>query len=89
MLLTLCQCYKSFVSVVSVRMDEDEKSKRCKKLGFIPQKEKYYNKLLPYADKLDEESIKLFSDIKTNLVKSVIAREMRPGCALWTSRLNK
>lgn len=70
-------------------MDEEDKEERFKKLGFRPQKENVYNKLLPYADKLDEESNRLFIDIKTNLVKSVLAREIRPGCALWTSRLNK
>lgn len=70
-------------------MDKRALKERFKKLGFTPQKENVYNKLLPYADKLDEESSKLFYDIKTNLVKSVLAREMRPGCALWTSRLNK
>lgn len=70
-------------------MEEDDKNDRFEKLGFIPQKENAYNKLLPYADKLDEESKELFANIKTNLVKSVLAREMRPGCALWTSRLNK
>lgn len=70
-------------------MDEDVEDQRIKKLGFIPQKENVYNKLLPYAKELDEESSKLFCDIKENLAKSVLAREMRPGCALWTSRLNK
>lgn len=70
-------------------MDDDEIQERIERLGFKPQKESVYNKLLPYADKLDEESTKLFMDIKTNLIKSVLAREMRPGCALWTSRLNK
>lgn len=54
-----------------------------------PQKENVYNKLLPYGAELEEESAKLFTDIKSNLIKSVLAREMRPGCALWTSRLNK
>ncbi|CAH0550528.1 unnamed protein product [Brassicogethes aeneus] len=72
-------------------MDEDVENgnDRLQKLGFKPQKENVYNKFLPYAADLDEESTKLFTDIKTNLVKSVLAREMRPGCALWTSRLNK
>lgn len=54
-----------------------------------PQKENVYNKLLPYGAGLEEESANLFYDIKSNLIKSVLAREMRPGCALWTSRLNK
>lgn len=69
--------------------EEEFLAKRVAELGFKPQKENVYNKLLPYADQLDKESARLFSDIKTNLVKSVLAREMRPGCALWTSRLNK
>lgn len=70
-------------------MDEEASKKRYEKLGFIPQKENLYNALLPYADKLDEESTQLFANIKTNLVKAILAREMRPGFALWTSRLNK
>lgn len=53
------------------------------------QNENVYNKKLPYGDELEEESAKLFIDIKTNLIKSVLGREMRPGCALWTSRVNK
>lgn len=70
-------------------MDDEENSERFKILGFKPQNEKIYNKLLPYAQQLDEESIKLYSNIKTNLIKSIAAREMRPGIVLWTSRLNK
>lgn len=54
-----------------------------------PQKENVYNKLLPYGDELEEESETLFVEIKSNLIKSILAREMRPGCALWTSRLIK
>lgn len=68
---------------------EGENEDGFEKSNFTPQKENVYNKLLPYKEKLDEESNKLFFDIKTNLIKSVLAREIRPGCALWTSRLNK
>lgn len=67
---------------------EREKQLPGKKLKKF-QKENVYNKLLPYGDELEEESAKLFADIKSNLIKSVLAREMRPGSALWTSRLNK
>ncbi|XP_025835713.1 proteasome activator complex subunit 4B-like [Agrilus planipennis] len=70
-------------------MKEENTMKYTDISGFLPQKENVYNKLLPYADKLDEESARLFLDIKTNLVKSVLAKETRPGCALWTSRLIK
>lgn len=70
-------------------MDEEENLDRYNILGFKPQKEKIYNKLLPYGDELDEESVKMYTDIKTNLIKSIVAREMRPGIVLWTSRLNR
>ncbi|XP_072396223.1 proteasome activator complex subunit 4-like [Diabrotica undecimpunctata] len=68
-------------------MDVDSKENSLKNPKF--QKENVYNKLLPYADELEVESAQLFQDIKTNLIKSVLAREMRPSCALWTSRLMK
>lgn len=70
-------------------MDEEYKEKRAAKLGYRPQKENVYNELLPYAKYLDDESEKLFVTIKTNLIKSVLAHEIRPGCALWTSMLLK
>lgn len=74
-------------------MEDEETTKynseRYDKLGFKPQKEKIYNKLLPYGNQLDDESIKLYTDIKSNLIKSIVGREFRPGIALWTSRLNK
>ncbi|KAL1501106.1 hypothetical protein ABEB36_006493 [Hypothenemus hampei] len=70
-------------------MDEDYRKQRAEVLGYCPQKENVYNQLLPYAKQLDEESEKLFVNIKTNLVKSVLSREIRPGCAIWTSRLQR
>lgn len=69
--------------------DDDRDEKRYKMLGFKPQREIIYNKLLPYADQLDRESLQLYTDIKTNLTRSILLREIRPGCVLWTSRLNK
>lgn len=69
--------------------DEDYEKSRIEKLGFKPQKEIVYNKLLPYAEQLDKESLQLWTDIKTNLARSILLREIRPGCVLWTSRLNK
>lgn len=70
-------------------MDQTSEDSLLEEKIYKPQKENVYNKLLPYGDELEEESAKLFADIKSNLIKSVLAREMRPGCALWTSRLNK
>ncbi|KAM0724588.1 Proteasome activator complex subunit 4B [Formica fusca] len=57
-------------------------------LGFRPQKELVYNKLLPYADKLDVESRVWLAQIKGNLGRAVMLRELKPGCVFWTSRLN-
>lgn len=57
-------------------------------LGFRPQKELVYNKLLPYADKLDVESQVWLAQIKGNLGRAVMLRELKPGCVFWTSRLN-
>ena len=60
---------------------------RSEQLGFKPQKEIIYNRLLPYADKLDEESKRSFAQIKINLSKSVLLRELHPGCSIWSARL--
>lgn len=70
-------------------MEEENNDDRWKKLGFKPQKENVYNTSLPYSEALDDESSKLFADVKTNLIKSILAREMRPGCLLWNSILKK
>ena len=70
-------------------MDQDEASEREAVLGFKPQKENVYNKLLPYSDELDKESLLMLKSIKENLSKSVIMRELRPGCGIWVARLTK
>ncbi|XP_014486142.1 PREDICTED: proteasome activator complex subunit 4B-like [Dinoponera quadriceps] len=58
-------------------------------LGFCPQKEIAYNKLLPYADELDAESRILLAEIKENLGRAVMLREIRPACSLWSNKLYK
>ncbi|XP_078590168.1 proteasome activator complex subunit 4-like isoform X2 [Branchiostoma floridae x Branchiostoma japonicum] len=60
---------------------------REQKLGFLPQKEIVYNKLLPYADCLDSESNEFLSEIKSNLGRAVALRELKPGAVHWTARL--
>ncbi|KAJ7987499.1 hypothetical protein DPEC_G00327130 [Dallia pectoralis] len=57
-------------------------------LGFVPQKDIVYNKLLPYADKLDEESNDILSEIKGNLGRAVQLREIWPGVLFWTRKLS-
>lgn len=72
----------------SKSMDTD-RDDRFEKLGYAPQKEIIYNKLLPYADKLDEESCKMLMEIKGNLGNAVLLREIKPACRLWVARLYK
>uniref|UniRef100_A0A8C7ZN05 Proteasome activator complex subunit 4 n=1 Tax=Oryzias sinensis TaxID=183150 RepID=A0A8C7ZN05_9TELE len=55
--------------------------------GFVPQKGIVYNSLLPYADKLDQEATELLSEIKTNLCRAVLLRELWPGVAFWSRKL--
>ncbi|XP_076141905.1 proteasome activator complex subunit 4A [Alosa pseudoharengus] len=56
-------------------------------LGFVPQKDIVYNKLLPYADKLDGESNEILARIKENLGRAVYLRELWPGVLFWTRKL--
>ncbi|CAL8299965.1 unnamed protein product [Merluccius merluccius] len=57
-------------------------------LGFTPQKDIVYNKLLPYADRLDAESDHILGQIKGNLGRAVQLREIWPGVLFWTRRLS-
>lgn len=60
---------------------------RYKKLGFIPQKEIFCNKYLPYADQLDDESQKMLTQLKEAIAKAVALREMTPAVGIAVSRL--
>ncbi|XP_050354061.1 proteasome activator complex subunit 4-like isoform X2 [Nymphalis io] len=62
---------------------------RIKALGFKPQKEIVTCHLLPYADKIDEESTTFLEQVKINLAKAIMLREMKPACGVWSSRLMK
>uniref|UniRef100_A0A4W5RB86 Proteasome activator Blm10 middle HEAT repeats region domain-containing protein n=1 Tax=Hucho hucho TaxID=62062 RepID=A0A4W5RB86_9TELE len=57
-------------------------------LGFVPQKDIVYNKLLPYADILDDESNDILGQIKGNLGRAVQLREIWPGVLFWTRKLS-
>lgn len=57
-------------------------------LGFVPQKDIVYNKLLPYADRLDEESNDILCKIKGNLGRAVQLKEIWPGVLFWTRKLS-
>ncbi|KAJ8359771.1 hypothetical protein SKAU_G00162960 [Synaphobranchus kaupii] len=64
------------------------KKDEAEALGFVPQKDIVYNKLLPYADKLDEESNDILGQIKGNLGRAVQLRELWPGVLFWTRKLS-
>ncbi|XP_068183158.1 proteasome activator complex subunit 4A [Antennarius striatus] len=64
------------------------KSAQSDNLGFVPQKDIVYNKLLPYTDRLDDESNDILKKIKGNLSRAVQLREMWPGVLFWTRKLS-
>lgn len=53
----------------------------------VPQKELVYNGLLPYSDRLDREAADLLAEIKSNLSRAVLLRELWPGVAFWCKKL--
>ena len=53
------------------------------------QKPLVYNKCLPYASELNEESEHLLEDIKRYLSIAVQKSELWPGAIYWTQRLNR
>ncbi|XP_058809543.1 proteasome activator complex subunit 4-like isoform X2 [Phymastichus coffea] len=53
------------------------------------QKEIIFNKLLPYADKLDDEADILLAKVKANLGRSVMLRKIKPDCLVWSNMLHK
>ena len=55
--------------------------------GFISQKVIVYNSMLPYTDRLELEATELLAEIKANLSRAVLLRELWPGVALWCRKL--
>ena len=62
---------------------------RKDQLGFDPQKESIYNRLLPYADKIDDEALRVFAQIKGNLGRSVQLRDIKIGASHWVGQLSR
>ncbi|KAK8403278.1 hypothetical protein O3P69_000420 [Scylla paramamosain] len=58
-------------------------------LGFKPQKQVVYNKLLPYKEHLDSEILEQIREIKENLSKALILGDIRPGCVHWVAKLSR
>lgn len=73
-------------------MEEDREEDNAEleaKLGYKPQKQVIYNKLLPYSDVLPNEIVDQLKEIKENLAKAVILRDIRPGAIHWVARLSR
>uniref|UniRef100_A0AAQ4Q0P3 Proteasome activator Blm10 mid region domain-containing protein n=1 Tax=Gasterosteus aculeatus aculeatus TaxID=481459 RepID=A0AAQ4Q0P3_GASAC len=55
--------------------------------GFVSQREVVYNGLLPYSARLEREATELLAEIKANLSRAVLLRELWPGVAFWSRKL--
>lgn len=58
-------------------------------LGFKHQKDKIYNKFLPNAEVVDNESIAALAEIKGNLAKTVLLRDVKVGASFWVGQLTR
>ncbi|KAK9875517.1 hypothetical protein WA026_007908 [Henosepilachna vigintioctopunctata] len=74
--------------VFDFTMEDEDSLLRIKKLGFKPQKENVYNRLLPYAEDIDQQALQELELIKTNLTKCLLAGEIKPGFLVWTLRFD-
>lgn len=68
-------------------MEEVEDRERI--LGFKPQKEIIYNKLLPYSEDTDLDSNAVLAEIKANLGRSVQLRDLKVGAGHWVGQLSR
>lgn len=56
-------------------------------LGIKYQKEVIFNKLLPYSGSLEDDSQDMLREIKGNLGKCVLLKDVKSGCLAWTNKL--
>lgn len=52
------------------------------------QKPLAYNRLLPYGEQIADEAASLLAEIKANLARAVMLREVKPSAVAWTGHLN-
>ena len=71
-----------------VKKNEDMDD-REKVLGFRPQKEIIYNKLVPDSHLIDEESNQVFAEIKGNLGRAIQLRDIKFGAGHWVGQLSR
>lgn len=79
----------NFIEVEEPDLGDCNMKKEASELtGFVPQKDIVYNQLLPYKEKLNEESNEFLAQIKGNLGRAVQLREIWPGVLFWTRKLS-
>lgn len=79
------QCHVELANFTHYQKMED----REEALGFKPQKDKIYNKFLPYVEHIDDESIAALAEIKGNLAKAVLLRDIKVGATFWVGQLTR
>uniref|UniRef100_A0A1B6EFE2 Proteasome activator complex subunit 4 C-terminal domain-containing protein n=1 Tax=Clastoptera arizonana TaxID=38151 RepID=A0A1B6EFE2_9HEMI len=68
----------------------NELGSNCERLfGFKPQKENVYSKFLPNPELFDNKSVGLLAEIKGNLGKAIILKDITNGASFWSSVLQK
>ena len=73
----------------NLAMENEGMDDREKVLGFKPQKENIYNKLLPDSDLIDQESNEVFAEIKGNIGRSIQLRDIKFGAGHWVGQLSR
>ncbi|XP_077536244.1 proteasome activator complex subunit 4-like [Haemaphysalis longicornis] len=56
--------------------------------GSALQKPLVFNRLLPYRERIEDEAAALLDEIKTNLGRSVLLRQVKPAAEFWAGHLS-
>ena len=80
---------KSQSSLFCETKETGKMSGQREELGFEPQQETPYNKLLPYAEVLDKESNEQLAEIKAQLGRTIQLRDIKVGSSHWIGQLSK
>lgn len=67
--------------------EEEQHPLVTRNLGYRVQKELWFNRHLPYADRIDDESQRLLETIKRNFSQALVHREMNPGLGICGAQL--
>ncbi|XP_043271653.1 proteasome activator complex subunit 4B-like [Venturia canescens] len=73
----------------SVESDIESMESSTESISFQYQRPISNEKFLPYADVLDRESDILLADIKGQLGRAIMLRQLHPECVLWVGKLRR